>query len=141
MIDVLFMVSIVTTKLSILLFYRRLEAGTVTNRFMYCVYAAITFVVLYFVIFFINILTGCRPFAATWLQADFLWLYSNDNIHKFTCQNEGAALIASATISSIQDFIAYGLPIALLWRLSMPRRQKFLLAMIFAVGFLYVSNL
>lgn len=136
LIEELFMVSITATKISILLFYRRLAAGTVTNRFTYYIYAAITFVVIYFIIFFINILNVCRPFSSYWMQADYQWLYSNDNMSKFHCEDEAAALISSAAISSVQDFIACGLPIVLLWRLSMPKRQKIALAVIFAVGVL-----
>jgi hypothetical protein len=132
----LFIISTVTTKISILLFHRRLEAGTITNRYIYCVHAAIAFVVLYFIIFSINILNICKPFDSFWKQADYAWLFSDDNLSKFKCQNEAAALIAAAIISSIQDFIAFGLPIVLLWRLRIPKRQRLALAMIFAVGFL-----
>jgi hypothetical protein len=130
----LYMVSTCTTKISILLFHRRLAAGTITDRYTYCIRAAIAFVVVYFIIFFINILNVCTPFSAYWMQANYHWLQSN--LSNFKCENEAAALISSGILSTIQDFIAFGLPIVLLWRLQLPKRQKIDLAMVFGVGFL-----
>src|ERR1700750_1066445 len=130
------MISTVATKISILLFHRRLETGTINNRYINCVHAAIAFVVLYFIAFSINLLNICKPFYSFWKQADYAWLFSDDNMSKFKCQNEAATLIASAVISTVQDFIAFGLPIVLLWRLRIPKRQRLALAMVFAVGFL-----
>jgi hypothetical protein len=131
----LYIVSTVTTKISILLFHRRLAAGTVTDRYIRCIYAAIAFVAVYFIFFFINILNICKPFDSFWLQADYGWLFS-DNRPEFKCNKESVALIVSGIISAIQDFIAFGMPIVLLWRLQMPKRQKLALAIVFAVGFL-----
>jgi hypothetical protein len=71
------------------------------------------------------------------MQADYGWLFSDDNQSKFKYEDEAAALIASAVISTIQDFIAFGLPIVLLWKLQIPKRQRLGLAMIFAVGDFY----
>lgn len=132
--ELLYMVSTCVTKVSILLFYRRLAAGTITRGFQWSIYAAIAFVVAYFIGFFINMFLICKPFSTYWLQADYFWL----NMHRndFTCQNEGVVLVISAAISALQDFIACGLPMILLWKLHIPRRQKWALGAIFSVGLL-----
>jgi hypothetical protein len=132
--EALYMVSTVTTKISILLFYRRLAEGTITNTFRYCVYAAIAFVLLYFVVFWINLFVGCRPLYAFWRLADIFWV--TENAGNFQCFDEGANMVAAAVISVTQDFIACGLPSILLWKTQLPKRQKMALGAIFGVGFL-----
>jgi hypothetical protein len=132
------MVSTATTKISILLFYRRLAEGSISTRFLYTVYAAIAFVVVYFIVFWINLFTGCRPFHAFWSQVDLVW--AAENAGKYYCFNELKNLVIAAIISVIQDFLACGLPTILFWKLKVPRRQKIALGAIFGVGFLYVVH-
>jgi hypothetical protein len=127
-------ISTVTTKISILLFYRRLAAGCVSNRFIRCVYAAIAFVAAYFLIFFPMLYYQCRPMNAYWKQVDYVWYAENEK--NFTCTNEGAVLVASAVVSALEDFIACGLPMALFWKLHIPKKQKIALAFVFSVGIL-----
>lgn len=134
--EALYMISTSTTKISILLFYRRLTDGTISRGFMIIVYAAITFVALYFVIFFIILFLSCRPIYAFWQQVDITWEIQN----KYHCINEEADLVAAAIVSVIQDFIACGLPTILFWKLRIPKRQKIALGAIFGVGFLYVCS-
>lgn len=131
--EAIYMVSTATTKISILLFYRRLAAGSVTKNFIYCVHAAIAFVVAYFVVFWINLFIGCRPLAAYWSQIDPFWEAQNE----YQCIDEARNLLAASGISVLQDFIACGLPTILLWKVQFPRRQKIALGIIFGVGFLY----
>jgi hypothetical protein len=119
---------------SILLFYRRLASGTISKAFLFGVYAAIAFVVLYFVIFTLNLFLGCRPFKAFWLEADLVWVAENTG--KYYCFNEAGNIIAASVISFIQDFIACGMPSVLLWKTKIPKRQKIALGAIFGVGFL-----
>jgi hypothetical protein len=133
------MVSTATTKISILLFYRRLAEGSISTRFLYTVYAAIAFVVVYFIVFWVNLFTGCRPFYAFWMQVDLVW--AAENAGKYYCFDELKNLIVAAGISVAQDFIACGLPMILFWKLKVPRRQKVALGAIFGVGFLYVFYL
>jgi len=132
-IETQYMFSTCLTKISILLFYRRLAAGTVSKVFQYSIYAAITFVILYFLVFFVVMFFTCRPFFAYWKQADHVWLAQNEN--NFTCIDEGMLIVSSAVISALQDFIACGLPTILFWKLRIPRRQKIALGGIFALGF------
>jgi hypothetical protein len=133
--EALYLTSTAATKISILLFYRRLSSGTVSNPFLYSVYAAIAFVALYYVIFMINLYVGCHPIEAFWLQIDPFW-------HgKYKCFDEAANLIAAAVISVLQDFLACGMPAILFWKLHIPRKQKIALGAIFGVGILSVFSI
>jgi hypothetical protein len=132
--EALYLLSTSTTKISILLFYRRLAAGSVTNRFIYLVYAAVAFVVVYFVIFFINLFIGCRPLAAFWLQVDPFWNAQHEG--QYQCINEAANLIAAASVSVVQDCLACGMPMILFWKVRIPQKQRFALGVVFGVGFL-----
>jgi hypothetical protein len=128
------MISTSTTKISILLFYRRLTSGTVSNGFLYGVYSAIAFVAAYFIVFSINLFVGCRPFYSFWKQVDIIW--NSENQGNYHCIDEPANMTAAAIVSVIQDFIACGMPTILFWKLHLPRKQKIAMGAIFGVGFL-----
>jgi hypothetical protein len=130
--EALYLTSTATTKISILLFYRRLASGTISGPFLNTVYAALAFVAVYYFIFMINLFVGCRPIEAFWLQVN---IFSEE---RYYCINEAANLIAAAAISVVQDFLACGLPMVLFWKLKIPPRQKIALVVIFGVGFLSV---
>jgi hypothetical protein len=132
--EAMYLVSTTTTKISILLFYRRLTDGAVSKTFIYTVYAAIAFVAAYFVVFFINLFVGCRPINSFWLQVDPLW--SAEHEGQYHCIDEAKNLIAAASVSVVQDFLACGMPAVLFWKLRIPRKQKIALGAVFGVGFL-----
>lgn len=132
--ELLYMVTTSITKISILLFYRRLAAGTIIPVFQWLCYASIIFVIAYFIAFFTNIFLLCTPLSSYWLQADYVWLTLHGS--DFHCQDEALALVISAAISAFQDVLACCLPMILLWKLQIPRRQKYALGAIFSVGIL-----
>jgi hypothetical protein len=47
-----------------------------------------------------------------------------------------SSVLAASGVSVVQDFIACGLPSVLFWKLYMSKKEKLILASIFAVGFL-----
>jgi hypothetical protein len=130
------MMSSTLTKISILLFYRRLAAGTISNRFLYAVYLAIAFVIVYFITFNLTLYLHCRPFHAFWRQADLEWYYKH--LGHFKCGDEFADLAAASAVSITQDFIAVGMPMVLFWRLRVSWKQKLALGAVFGVGLLYL---
>jgi hypothetical protein len=132
-IQLTYLVSTVTTKVSILLFYRRLTSG-VSTPFRYAVYAAIIFVGSFCIAGLTTLLVGCRPFNAYWLELNPAWAAANEG--KFYCYDEGPYIIAVATISMVTDFLVCVLPMMLFLRLNIGFRQKLALAAIFGVGFL-----
>lgn len=132
-IEITYLISTCTTKVSILLFYRRL-GGAVSPKFRNCVYAAIAFVVAYCVCYLIMAFCHCRPLNAYWNQGDILWRLAHTD--DWECTDEGAQVVAACVISMVQDFIACLLPMALFARLRISRKQKLALAGIFGVGLL-----
>jgi hypothetical protein len=132
-IEITYLFSTCITKISILLFYRRL-GGAVSSRFRYCVWAAIGFVILYGLTFFIGVFLQCRPLNAYWNQGNLFWQAAHQG--DWYCSDEAATIVAASVISMVQDFIACLLPMALFARLKISRKQKIALAGIFGVGFL-----
>lgn len=128
------------TKISILLFYRRLAIGTISNRFIYTIYAAIAFVIAYFITFNLTLFLHCRPFESFWKQSDLKWYFkhkgSDTKKADFICTSESADLIASGIVSILQDFIAVGIPLFLFWKLRVSWRQRLALGVVFGIGIL-----
>ena len=132
-IEITYLISTCTTKVSILLFYRPL-GGAVSRRFRYCVYAAIFFVVAYCIVYFVLAFFHCRPLNAYWNQGNVYWRLAHPD--DWYCTDEGAMVVSACVISMVQDFVACLLPMALFARLRISRKQKLALAGIFGVGFL-----
>lgn len=131
LIQLFYLVSTSTTKVSILLFYRRLT-DRVSTRFRYILYITIAICVGACVSGVFVHLTGCQPLKSYWLKSDADWVAKNT----FHCYNEPLYIVIMATISMITDFIVCILPLSLFMKLQMHWRQKLALAGIFGVGFL-----
>lgn len=129
-ISYIFVTSLV--KISILCFYRRLGEGALNMTWLWIVRCSIAFVVVYAFIFILMVFVACRPMNAFWNKMDPAWALSHDH----QCFNEGADFIASAIVSVIQDAAVCILPLLVVRRLQMPRKQKWALGAIFGIGFL-----
>lgn len=128
-ISYIFVTSLV--KISILCFYRRLGEGALNMTWLWIVRCSIAFVVVYAFIFILMVFVACRPMNAFWNKMDPAWALSHDH----QCFNEGADFIASAIVSVIQDAAVCILPLLVVRRLQMPRKQKWALGAIFGIGF------
>lgn len=124
------------TKISILLFYRRIADGSISRWFRIAVLSSITFVAAYMVAFLLALYLGCRPFNSYWNSVNINWIATHVEGVDYVCFNEGADDLVASIISIIQDFLACGMPTLLFWKLRLPRRQKIALGGIFGVGFL-----
>jgi hypothetical protein len=139
-IEAMYILSTGLTKISILLFYRRLSNGAVSTTFHYTVLGCIAFVIGYIITFLFTLFLGCSPINSYWLQVSIPWVLApHVEGVDYHCFNEAANLMSASAISILQDFIACGMPMLLFWKLQMPRRQKIALGAIFGVGFLSVS--
>jgi hypothetical protein len=136
--ELLYMFSTVATKISILLFYRRLIPETVSQKFRWAVYAAISSILIYWIIFIVLIFTRTHPLYADWMLGDPFWEAEHPGVIDYQL-SEGAILTASAIISSIQDFMVCFMPMTIFWNMTIPKRQRIALGAIFAVGFLYAN--
>jgi hypothetical protein len=124
------------TKVSILLFYRRMASGSVSPLFHFAVRAAIASVVAYGITFQLTLYFGCHPLNAFWNQVDFNWVATHTEGVNYHCFSETGSILSSTAISIVQDFITCGMPTILFWKLQLPIRQKIALGALFGVGFL-----
>lgn len=122
------------TKISILLFYRRLVTGSISSGFVWAIRASIFSVAAYIITFESTLIFGCTPINAYWHEVNIIWRASNEG--KFRCLNEVGALYAANIISIVQDFLTFLMPLLLFRQLQLPIRQKILLGFIFGIGFL-----
>ena len=123
------MASVGFVKIAILLFYRRLSSNT-SRTFTYTLYACITFIIAFKVAYLSVIVRTCAPLKARWLRCDPTWASS----HQYTCINESANIFTGSTISATEDLVIALLPTALIWRLRLPKKQKFGLWCIFGLS-------
>lgn len=129
--QIFFILGTTCTKISILLFYRRLTSGALPKTFLYVIYANIAFISAYAIAFLFVLLVGCRPLDAYWYSA--LPTYTAE----YSCYDEGAAATAAAIISVITDIVVVSLPCYVVLGMVMPIRQKLSLFVIFGVGLMY----
>jgi hypothetical protein len=118
-------------KISILLFYRRLDSRSITKSFRVATWINIVAIAIFCTAFVVTLFLSCDPWTAFWDQYDLT------RSIKFHCRvDEGADLISASIISAVQDAIAAFLPTILYWNLRIPQRQKGALGAIFALGYI-----
>jgi hypothetical protein len=135
-IETIFLYSTGFTKISILLFYRRLSKNSLSTGFHWAVKTAIFFVALHIVTFTFTRFLLCRPLNAFWNQVDIKWLETHVEGRDYHCNDELAELLAVTSLSVALDFVACLMPIVLFWKLRLPIQQKIALASLFLVGFM-----
>jgi hypothetical protein len=118
------------TKISILLFYRRLSSGTFSAWFIWTIRAMIVVVVLSFLAQEVTLFNGCKPFHAFWDEVDFGWAALN----KYVCYDEAAGQYATIVSGALQDLVVCLIPMVLIMKLPLPRRQKVALFLLFSLG-------
>lgn len=125
-----------TTKLAVLLFYRRMVKDTYSRKWLYILWAAISFNVTAGIAVLIVYLNICWPLDAYWLAYQ---LVPKPYTGHYTCIVHGRGLtLTSGIISIITDMYAVAIPHFMLkqYKLDVPIRQKIALNVIFALGWL-----
>lgn len=123
------------TKISILLFYRRLAAGTYTRKFLWATHIGIIYNACYMLSFCLALIFLCNPTDAYWMSFSPKWVMKG---HKYKCAHENVSLPFSGGFSVIGDAYSTLLPILLIQNLQMSQKQKVALYSLFASGFLCV---
>jgi hypothetical protein len=124
------------TKVSILLFYRRLVDGVFSRRLKWSLWSAILFVVLYNIGFIAFSLAECTPVQSSWKALEPTYHGAHKCVSPQAVQL--SAIIISA-ISVITDFVTVTLPAVLLFtmtKIKFSRRQHIALIIIFFFGYL-----
>ncbi|KIW03028.1 uncharacterized protein PV09_05682 [Verruconis gallopava] len=108
-------------KFSLLLFYYRMSR---LRWFITLSIITMVVVVGYNVATILALIFACNPIAKAW----------NATITEGSCVNRGALYLSVAISNISTDMILLVMPIPLVWRLQMPRAQKFGLVFIFVIG-------
>jgi hypothetical protein len=127
---ILFIVSLSCTKISVFLLYQRLISPFNNRKLLWTIRGALALVTVFMVVFFILPFATCSPFYAIWRQVDPKYKA------KHHCTNDNASAPVAAAASTITDFLAVVIPLAILYSLRRPLRQKAGLYAVFAIGFL-----
>lgn len=130
--QVLFLCSVSATKMSVLLFYRRMAKDTYSRRWLYAIWAALACTVAFFIATLVTLCLICRPLSAYWESYNFS--YNKE----FTCIDGNVLTPVSGVLGVISDIYAVLVPCLMLrqYDLDVPRRQKVVLNVIFGLGFI-----
>lgn len=116
------------TKLSVLLFYKRVFRGDTFNA---AVWTMMGIVGVWFVAFFFANLLQCYPISVNWVDS---------GAQNTSCINTNMMYIAQAWTDMLTDVMILSLPIPCIWALQMPARHKVGVTAIFLLGLLTVLS-
>lgn len=122
-VQILYMPILLTTKISILLFYFRLSPNPL--------YKKVVKIVLCFSVAFGIAVTGADIFQCTPVAFMF-----DSTILGGKCINQMLFFKSTAIINIINDFVVFVLPLPTLWKLKLPNVQKVALCFILSLGVL-----
>ncbi|KAI7163172.1 hypothetical protein KC349_g1464 [Hortaea werneckii] len=126
--QILFLLGPGCVKISVLLFYRRIQAGTFNRRWLWCIYGAIWLTVAFTLAFLLALVFNCQPTRAYWKLYDFSW---NE---EYKCAKTTAINLVAGLISLIADMYAIGLPCFMVQGLKMRRREKITMNAVFLLS-------
>ncbi len=112
--------AITTVKVCILMFYHRTFVSTGFRR---AVWAVGAFIFVYFLAFTIVAIFQCRPIRLAW-----------DKTLDGTCIDYVPYFKASSIVNLVTDIFLLVMPLFVVWRMNVTRRQKIAVTGIFALG-------
>ena len=118
-----------TTKISILLLYRRIFT-THTPWFKWTLYAIMAFSISWTLAGFFTLIFQCTPVRHYWEKI----------VPHAYCLNWASALIALAAINAVWNASILLLPLPMIWKLQMPFRRRIAVSAIFVIGSGYVRS-
>lgn len=115
-----YVITVAMTKVSILYLYLKLSPN---RTFRIMVWTLMGFVAATAFSCVIAIIFQCKPIHKAW-----------DTSTEGKCVNQVGIFISNAGLDISQDIMAYFLPVPMLWKLNMPRKQRVALILIFVIG-------
>lgn len=131
--EIAFLLSTCCTKVSILLFYRRLTEGTYSKKWKRATIAAIVFTIVFCLTFLLVLCLQCRPTEAYWMSVNFTYTKN------YTCSNTKMLNPISGALSVVSDLYSVVLPMAMTRHFDIDRRKKIALNAVFSLGLLVVT--
>ncbi|KAK4997559.1 hypothetical protein LTR66_003038 [Elasticomyces elasticus] len=126
--EVSFLISTCSTKISVLLFYRRMVLGSYSKKWKWATWVAIAFCAAYCLAFILTLFLICSPLDAYWKAFDLTYT------GKYHCANTSVSNPFVGTLSVVTDIYSVVLPGILLRNLRIPIQQKIGLNIIFGLG-------
>ncbi|RMZ92295.1 hypothetical protein DV736_g464, partial [Chaetothyriales sp. CBS 134916] len=130
-----YVISTSATKISVLLYYRRISV-TFSRNFMIATWVGIVYNVLYMVAFCLVLLSLCTPISAYWNSFSGKWVDHHPN---YRCNAESIEFPLSGVFSVIGDLYSALLPMLVIFNLDLPLREKFSLYALFSMALLVVA--
>ena len=121
------------TKMSILLFYRRIVNRSYSRVLQWAIYAVMGIVVASLVGLMLGQILLCRPISAYWEGLSILYDHP-DACGSFKAFNDSASCVLI-----VSDILTLAIPPLVIFRLQLPRLQKIVLSIVFGCGIMYVS--
>ncbi|TID27703.1 hypothetical protein E2P81_ATG00460 [Venturia nashicola] len=132
-IEALFLSSTCLTKISILLFYRRLVDRSYSQRMQRVIYGLIIFTVAYFIGFGALLLFSCQPISSAWLSLDLEYAVP------YRCMSRRYTDTIFGVVSVASDAYVLLIPELVIHRLKLQRRKKIVLFALFGSGAIVVG--
>jgi hypothetical protein len=131
--ELLFLASTSLTKVSVLLFFRRLIDRT-HNRFItHAIWAAIAFTTAYYFTFTFFLIFACNPVEASWKSLDLGWK------KPFHCVDRLFVDTFVGSLSVFGDFYAMVIPVYIVSKLGMQMSRKIVLYGVFCCGLVVIG--
>ncbi|KAJ4989844.1 hypothetical protein SVAN01_04681 [Stagonosporopsis vannaccii] len=112
------------TRLSLHCFYYRLVADTGKTWFKWCIHLNVAYTIGIFISFIFLAIFQCTPVSDYWMIGSPV----------DSCMNEGTVTLVCGIINCVADLATTVTPMPLIMGLHMPRRQRFAVACLFALG-------
>ena len=132
LLEFFFNLGIGCAKVSILFVYRRVATGSTNKWFIRLVWAAIGFTVAYILALTLYLFLICTPMDAYWKMYDLTYK------KPYKCGQERMPILLSVILNLISDIYATVLPMFLVRKLKLTRKQRVGLVLLFSVGFLTI---
>ena len=131
--EALFVVAGCGVRVSVLLSYRRIAAGSYNPRWRLAVWAALSFTIGYTLALVLALVFNCTPTNAYWMSLDPEWK------HEYHCRDTRSLNPIAGALSAVSDLYSVVLPMVMLRKLQITRRQKIGLNAIFGLGSLTIG--
>lgn len=115
-------------KISVLLFYRRIVAGTYSRAWKWSIIGAICFTGGWTIALMLTLVFNCMPTEAYWKT--FNPMYTRD----FTCVDTTAVNLMAGIFAIVSDLYAVVLPAVMTWKLQINRTQRIALNTLFGLS-------
>jgi len=125
-----FITSTCLTKVSILLFHRRLMTRTYSHKLMWAIQAAIIFTTLFWMSAVLFLWLQCTPLDAAWKSVDISYPET------YQCARRDITDPLVGALSVVSDAYTLVLPELLIRELKMSHKQKVVLYAVFGSGLL-----